>query len=70
VPRSFKEDNWGNQVSSVLESVKKGVSWKGAAVQRGLERGSRGLATVRSHYQATTSVDTAGSKVWKLAMAL
>jgi hypothetical protein len=37
VPRSFKEDNWGKQVSSVLESVKKSVSWKVAAIQRGLE---------------------------------
>jgi hypothetical protein len=25
VPRSYKEDNWGNQVSSVRESVKKTV---------------------------------------------
>jgi hypothetical protein len=37
-------------------------SWKGAAVQRGLEPGSRGLAVIRSRYQATTSEDTAG---WK-----
>jgi hypothetical protein len=43
--RSCKEDNWGNQVS-VKES-----SWKGAAVQRGLEPGSRGIAIVTSHYQ-------------------
>jgi hypothetical protein len=28
VPRSYKEDNWGNQVSSVRESVKKMGSWK------------------------------------------
>jgi hypothetical protein len=62
VPRSCKEDNWGNQVSSVRESVKKKVSWKGATVQRGLEPRSRGLAIVRSRYQATTSEDTAG---WK-----
>jgi hypothetical protein len=26
VPRSYKEDNWGNQVSSVWKSVKKRVS--------------------------------------------
>jgi hypothetical protein len=28
VPRSYKEENWGNQVSSVQEAVKKGDSWK------------------------------------------
>jgi hypothetical protein len=35
VPRSYKEDNWGNQVSSVWESVKKRGSWKGATIRRG-----------------------------------
>jgi hypothetical protein len=35
-------------------------SWKGVAVQRGLEPGSRGIAIVRSRYQATTSEDTVG----------
>jgi hypothetical protein len=25
VPRSYKEDNWGDQVSSVRESVKRGL---------------------------------------------
>jgi hypothetical protein len=29
-----------NQVSSVRESVEKRVSWQGAAIQSGLERGS------------------------------
>jgi hypothetical protein len=38
------------------------LNWKGVAVQRGLEPGSRGVTIVRSHYQATTSEDTA---VWK-----
>jgi hypothetical protein len=38
VPRGYKKDNWGNQVSSVLEAVKKRDSWKTAAVQKGLER--------------------------------
>jgi hypothetical protein len=41
--------------------------WMGAAVQRGLEPGSRGIAIVRSRYQATTSKDTASWKrlsVW------
>jgi hypothetical protein len=37
-------------------------SWKGAAVQTGLEPGSRGIAIVRSRYQATTSEDTVA---WK-----
>jgi hypothetical protein len=44
-----------------------------ATVQRGLEPGSRGIAIVRSRYQATTSEDTAGWKrlsVWKSAMTL
>jgi hypothetical protein len=40
VPRSYKEDNWGNQVTSVWQSVKRGVSCKGVAIQSGLERGS------------------------------
>jgi hypothetical protein len=31
VPRYYKEDNWGNQDSSVRESVKKKASCKGAA---------------------------------------
>jgi hypothetical protein len=39
VQRSYKEDNWGNRVSSVWESVKKRVSWKGAAIQKELESG-------------------------------
>jgi hypothetical protein len=34
----YKEDNWGNHVNSVWESVRKRSNWKGAAVQRGLER--------------------------------
>jgi hypothetical protein len=33
--------------------------WKGAAVQRGLEHGSRGIAIVRNRYRVTTSEDTA-----------
>jgi hypothetical protein len=57
-----KEDNWSNQFNSVRASVKKRRSWKGAAVQRGLEPGSRGIAIVRSRYQETSSEDTEG---WK-----
>jgi hypothetical protein len=50
VPRSDKEDNWGNQVSSVRGCVKVRVvigSCEGAAVQSGLEHGSRG--TLEAH---------------------
>jgi hypothetical protein len=38
VERGYKEDNLRNRVSSVREYVRKRGSWKGAAVQRGLER--------------------------------
>jgi hypothetical protein len=48
-------------------SCKKGRIWKGAAIQRGLDPGSRGLAIVRSRYQANTSEDTAG---WKRFSAI
>jgi hypothetical protein len=37
--------------------MKKG-SWKGDAVQRGLETGSRKLSTVRSRYQVTAGEDS------------
>jgi hypothetical protein len=36
--RGYKGDNWGNRASSVRKSVRKRGSWKGAAVQRELER--------------------------------
>jgi hypothetical protein len=42
---------WGNQ------SVARVLSWKGAAFQRGLEPGSRGMTIVRSRYQETASGD-------------
>jgi hypothetical protein len=35
--RSYKEDSWSNQDSSLRESVKKRDGSKGAAIQRGLE---------------------------------
>jgi hypothetical protein len=64
VERVYREDNWDNQDNSVREFVKKRDrrrdSWKGAAVQRGLEHGCRGMASVKSRYQSTTSEDTAG----------
>jgi hypothetical protein len=37
--------------------VRKAGSLKRAAIQRGSEPGSRGIAIVRSRYQATTSKD-------------
>jgi hypothetical protein len=49
------ESNWDNQESYLRVPLKKSVSLKAAAVQRG-------LAIVRSRYQATTSEDTAGLK--------
>jgi hypothetical protein len=33
VQRGYTEDNWGNRVSSVEDSVRKGRSWKGTVVQ-------------------------------------
>jgi hypothetical protein len=35
---------------------------KGAAVQRGLEHGSREIAIVSSYYQKTSNEDTAGKE--------
>jgi hypothetical protein len=62
LPRTYKEESCGNQVSSVWESVKKRVTLKGGAVQRGLEPGSRGIAIVRSRFQGTADEDNPG---WK-----
>jgi hypothetical protein len=45
-----------------LVGVARVRSWKGEAIQRGLEPRSRGLATVRNRYHETSSDDTAG---WK-----
>jgi hypothetical protein len=53
-------------------------SWKGVAIQRGLEPGSRRITIVRSRYQAVTCENTGGWKrvkrvvceVWMLVMAL
>jgi hypothetical protein len=54
----YKEDNWGNQVSSVREAVRKSGNWKGAVIQRGLEPGSEGITNFRSSYQETSSENT------------
>jgi hypothetical protein len=56
------EDNWGNQVISVWDAVKKRNKWKEDVFQKELERGSRGITVVRSRYQKTSSENTAG---WK-----
>jgi hypothetical protein len=37
IQRGYNEDNWGDRVSSVWASVRKRGSWKGAAIQKGLE---------------------------------
>jgi hypothetical protein len=67
LPRCYKQDS----------VVKKADSWKGAAVQRGVESGRRVIVIVRSRYQTKTL--RAGKdlacilvicKLWKLAMAL
>jgi hypothetical protein len=66
--RGYKEDNWGNRVSSVRESVKERGIWKGAAVQRGLGLGSRGIALVTSRYQVSNSEETAGWKRFRVTL--
>jgi hypothetical protein len=43
-------------------------SWKGAAIQKGLGSGIRGVAFVRSRYEATTGEDTAGWKRFTLIL--
>jgi hypothetical protein len=58
--RGCKKNNWGNRVSSVRESLKKRDIWKGAAVHRELEPGSRGITIVRSRCQASNSEEAAG----------
>jgi hypothetical protein len=54
-------NKWGNQVISLRDFVKNRVSWKGAATERGFERGR--ISTVRSRYQRTTGEDTACCKI-------
>jgi hypothetical protein len=49
--RSYKEDNWGDQVSSVWKAVRKmdrrkKFGWNGAVIQRGLEPRGKGIAIV------------------------
>jgi hypothetical protein len=39
VPRRYKEENW-EQPNQFCTGVCEDGSWKGAAIQRGLERGS------------------------------
>jgi hypothetical protein len=49
------------QRKDVIRTTEARIVQLEAAVQRGLEPGSRGLAIVRSRYQATTTENTAGS---------
>jgi hypothetical protein len=66
VPRSYKEDNWDKQVSSVWESVKKRDTWKRVGKEplrrKNLSTEAKKISTVRSRYQGTAGEDTAG---WK-----
>jgi hypothetical protein len=73
------EDNWGNQVSSLRESVKKRGSCKGAAIHRGLEHGSRTSTVKAVTRERLVKIQQAGKclpdaavicKVWRLAVAL
>jgi hypothetical protein len=45
-----------------MTSVARISSWKRVVIQRGLEHRSRGIAIVRSRYEATTGEETAD---WK-----
>jgi hypothetical protein len=47
--KGYKGDNWSKK--------KKTRSWRGAAVQRGLEPGNRETTVVKSRYLATTTED-------------
>jgi hypothetical protein len=58
----------GQQSQFCTGVCKKKRQLKGAAVQRELEPRSRGLAIVRSRYQATISEDTAGWKILSLIL--
>jgi hypothetical protein len=50
--------------------VKKRVSWKGVAVQKGLQTGNRGIAIVRNCYQGTAGVDRASCKRLRYAVMI
>jgi hypothetical protein len=58
VPKTYKKDKWGNQISSAWATVKKSDSLEGAAVEKGLQPGNKGITVVRSRYRAPTSEDT------------
>jgi hypothetical protein len=64
VPRVYKGDRWGNQVSSVRESEEKRNLEGSRRPERLLEPGSRRLVIIRRRYQATTSED---SVCWRTA---
>jgi hypothetical protein len=64
VPRCYKRDR--EETTSLVwngrELVARMRSVKGAAIQRGLEHGSKEITIVTSRYQETISEDTAGRK--------
>jgi hypothetical protein len=62
VDRKAVKRRLGDCVKWPRVSYKEGRSLTGAAVQRGLEHGSIGIAIVRDRCQAATNEDTAG---WK-----
>lgn len=53
VTKGYKEDNWSKNADY----------WKGSAIMRRLEDGSRGIVIVRTPYPATSSEDTAGYNI-------
>jgi hypothetical protein len=62
VPRSYKKDNWGNQVSSVQASVKKGSVGRELPLGEDLSAEAEESPLFRSRYQGTAAEDKAG---WK-----
>jgi hypothetical protein len=74
--RSYNEYNWGNQISSIREAVKRRDNWKRVGREPQFREDlstETGIAIVRSRYQEKTSQDTAGfsdCKLWKSAIIL
>jgi hypothetical protein len=54
VQRGYKEDNWGNRVSSVREAVKKRDSWKRVGREPPSRRDSSAEAEESSLLEAVT----------------
>jgi hypothetical protein len=62
VPRTYKEDNWGNQVSSVREFVKKGTVGEEPPFREDLIAAAEQSPLLRLRCQGTAGENTAG---WK-----